>query len=48
MAMLCYVIHKFLIFLRRPEPLSQLLLVTARMLPHLTAMQNLRAPNSLS
>jgi hypothetical protein len=49
MAMLCYVIHEFLIFLRRPEPLSQLLLVAARMPPHLvTPMRNLRALNSPS
>lgn len=46
MAMLCYVIHEFLIFLRGPEPLSQLLLVAARMPPHLNAMQNLGAPIS--
>jgi len=48
MAMLCYVIHEFLILLRGPEPLSQLLLVAARMPPHLNAMQNLGAPNSQS
>ena len=48
MAMLCYVIHELLILLRRPEPLSQLLLVAARMPPHLSAMQNLGAPSSRS
>lgn len=48
MAMLCYVIHEFLILLRGPEPLSQLLLVAARMPPHLDAMQNLGASNSQS
>ncbi|AQK95237.1 hypothetical protein ZEAMMB73_Zm00001d010906 [Zea mays] len=48
MAMLCYVIHEFLILLRGPEPLSQLLLVAARMPPHLNAMQNLGAPTKLT
>jgi hypothetical protein len=46
MAMLGYVIHELLILLRGPEPLSQLLLVAARMPPHFSAMQKLRARNS--
>jgi hypothetical protein len=43
MAMLGYVIHELLILLRGPEPLSQLLLVAARMPPHFSAMQKLGA-----
>ena len=39
---------ELLILLRGPEPLPQLLLVAARMPPHLNAMQNLGAPNSQS
>jgi hypothetical protein len=37
------VIHELLILLRGPEPLSQLLLVAARMPPHFSAMQKLGA-----
>jgi hypothetical protein len=49
MAMLCYVVHEFLILLGGPEPLSQLLLVAARMPPHLNAnAEPVGAPNSQS